>query len=185
MEETLHVKADKQVMSLLTINFWSNIICIGLLAAINRFNLIRGRFGAAAEMAETGSERLLSPELLLFLSVACIVWLVVRIINVLRIKRRMEQVYLRLEGGTVSGMSLAAPSASSREHPDGRPFTIDAGDMREVFVKEVALVNKQQTQALVIKTENDTLVVPGLEQLKMIQGRLTQLLQDSSASASK
>lgn len=185
MEETLHVKADKQVMSLLTINFWSNIICIALLTAINLVNLFRGRFGAAAEAAEAGQERLLSPELLLFLSVACIIWLVFRIISVLRIKHRMEQVFLRLEGSTVSGMSLAAPSASSREHPDGRPFSIDVSAMREVFIKEVVLIQKQQTQALVIRTENDTLVVPGLAQLKTVLGSLSQLVQDSSAAASK
>lgn len=185
MEETLHVKADKQVMSLLTINFWSNIVCIGLLAAINLYNLFRGNFGAAAKVAEAGSERLLSPELLLFLSVACIIWLVIRLIHTLRIKHRMEQVFLRLEGGTVSGISLAAPSASSHEYPDGRPFTIDASAMREVFLQDVALIQKQQAAALVIKTEDDTFVVPALAQLNLVRDSLTKLLQDSSASASK
>lgn len=184
MEETFHVKADKQVMSLLTINFWSNVVCIGLLAAINLVNLFRGNFGAA-KAAEAGSERVLSPELLLFLSAICIVWLVVRMINVQRIKRRMEHVFLRIEGTTVSGISLAVPSASSREHPDGRPFTIDASAMREVFLQEVAIIHKQLAPSLVIKTDDDTFIVPGLAQLYAIRDSLTKLLQDSSASASK
>lgn len=181
MEETFHVKADKQVISLLTINFWSNVVCIGLLVAINLFNLFRGSFGAA----EADSERVLSPELLLILSALCIVWLLVRMIRARRIKHRMEHVFLRLEGTTISGVSLAVPSASSREHPNGCPFTIDASAMREVYLQEVTIVQRQQAPSLVIKTDNDTFIVPGLEQLKMVQGSLTKRLQDSSASASK
>lgn len=182
MEESLYVRADKQVVSLLTINFWSSLVCIVLLAAINLINLFRGGFSAAAYVADGGYGSLFSPRLLLLLSVGCMVWLGIRAIAARRVKRRMEAVFLRVENGAVSGVSLAAPSASSSAYPDGRPFTIDIGDIREISLRDVQVIHKQQAQALIIKTEGDTYVVPGLAQIAAVRDSLADLLQGFSAS---
>ena len=180
MKETWHVKVDTQVMSLLTIHFWSSPVCIVLLFAINLINYLRNSFGLPADMVENEIGRLLSPDLVLLLSAACVIWLLMRAVKVRKVIRRMKHVYLCIDGEMVSGVSMAEPSVSSREYQDGRPFSIHASMMKDVFSKEVQVVQKQLTPALVIKTEDDVFVMPGIALLNESKIRLLQLLEESS-----
>ncbi|MDO4572645.1 MAG: hypothetical protein Q4C13_04685 [Clostridia bacterium] len=179
MDEGLSVRVDKQVMSLLTISVWFNLICIVLLAALNLVRFFRGDFGAAPEEGASGG--LFSSETLLLLCVVCAVWLVLRTLNLLRVRRRMEQVYLRVGGGAVSGVSLPEPSRASREYPNGRPFTLDIASLTEVSSKEIVIVGKQLAPALMLKAGEAGYVVPGIANLEEIKKRLQQGMEAARA----
>ena len=178
MEEIWHVKVDQQIMRLLNINVWSNLFCILLLFAINLIQFLRGSSSTTAPAIENGAS-LLSPELLLFLSVACSIWLVLRAMKAKRICRRMENVFLSIEGDMIEGISLAKPSASSREYPNGRPFRLNVHTIKDVVLQEVSILQKQSAHALAIKTDGDTLIIPGIEQAKEIVAHLSQFSQSS------
>lgn len=179
MEEKWTVKVDKQVMSLLTITIWSNLVCVVLLVAINATNFLRQNT-TAAEAAESVAPQLLSPDVLLLLSAVCVIWLAVRTLSTRKLIKRMSNVFLTVDGNTVSGISMAEPSAPSREYPNGRPFTVQACEITDVTSKEKTISKKHVAPALIIKTADDTFVVPGLEQVNETMGRLLRLRDAAS-----
>ncbi len=178
MEESLTVRMDKSVASLMRVSVWANLICIALLAAVNIINYVRGNFSASAEETSSG---LLSPDVLLLLSAVCVVWLLIRTYSVRRTARSMENVFLTIEGHTVSGFSLPEPALASKGYANGAPFTLDASLITDVYSNETAIIKKQNAMSLFIKAGDETYVLPGLERIPEVKSQLLRLM-DAAAS---
>lgn len=177
MTDQWTVKVDKQVMSLYTITVWSNLICIGLLAAINLVSFFRGDSAAAAAGE---ARRLLSPDMLLLLSAVCAIWLVINLFSTRRLARRMANVFLTMDGDTISGVSLPDPASPPRNYPTGRPFTVQVRDLRDVSSKEMRITKKQVAPALVLTTAEDTYVLPGIERVHEIKSHILRRMDTYS-----
>ena len=178
MEETEAriYRADKQYTSILNISKWSNLACIGVLAAICLVKYFQSGTTAAAESGNTTG--LLSLDTMLLISALLSAYLLYRFFSVRRTLERIQQVYLRIDGDCVAGVSLANPMSPDRAYPNGRPFTLQSYEIIDVSVREITYLKQNMAPALTIKTPEDTYVIPALCGVEDARMHLEQLMAE-------
>ena len=155
---------DRQATSLLDITFWSNVVVITLLIAINAVNFQR---------AATGGETLVkiaSPELIAIISGVLAVWMGVGCFTAMRVKARLKKVFLRLSETGVSGVSMPEPMNNKK----GTPFEIAYADVTEIRAAEMHITTKSTVSSLRIVCGERQYDVPAPERMQ----ELMELLAD-------
>ncbi len=162
--QEMNYKVDRQATSLLDITFWSNIVVIALLIAINAVNFYR---------AATGGETLVkiaSPELIAILSAVLALWMGVSCFTAMRVKARLKKVYLRLTEAGVAGISMPEPMNNKK----GRAFEVAYTDITEIRAAEMHVTAKSTISSLRIVCDKQEYDVPAPEHLQ----ELMELLSD-------
>jgi hypothetical protein len=155
----INAVVDRQATSLLDISFWSNIVVITLIAAINAVNLIR---------AGTGHDPLvgaITPGLVLVVSLALIAWMGIGCIEFKTIKHRLGKVRVMLDDIGISGYTLANPTM--RE--EGERFSISYADVCYAGIVDVPISKKHSVPSLKIATAERAYVIPAPENLREIE----------------
>ena len=163
MEEPKIYRVDKQFTSLASISAWTSLACIGLLAIICLVKYFQGGDATAESGNTTG---FLPLQTMLYISVALSLYLVYRFFAMRKLQMRLQQVYLRIDGETVTGISLANPLSPDHDYPNGRPFSIQAHEIREVELREVRLMKQNTAPAIALQTDGALYVVPALENIR-------------------
>lgn len=155
---------DRQAISLLDITFWSNVVVIALLFAINAVN-----FSRAAAGGET-LVKIASPELIAIISAVLAVWMGVSCFTAMRVKARLKNVFIRLSETGVSGVSIPEPMSNKK----GTAFEIAYGDITEIRIAEMHITTKSTVSSLRIVCGKQEYDIPAPEHLQ----ELMELLSD-------
>jgi hypothetical protein len=162
--QEMNCKVDRQVTSLLDITFWSNIVVIVLLIAINAVNFQR---------AATGGETLVkiaSPELIAIISGILAIWMGVSCFTAMRVKARLKNVFIRLSETGVSGVSMPEPMNNKK----GTAFEVAYKDITGIRAAETHVTTKSTISSLRIICGEREYDVPAPEHLQ----ELMELLAD-------
>lgn len=159
--EPITVRVDRQALSLLDITKWSNLACALLLAGLNVVGLFRS--SGAEEAAQNPA---LSPDLLLLLSVFIGGWMILRAVQAVAVKRRLDRVTLTVSDDGVEGVSLPAPTARDGDFPDGEHFSVPFSAIEGASVVEVAITKNHKAPSLRLECGEAVYIVPAPERLK-------------------
>ena len=149
-------KVDRQTTILLDFMFWSNALVLAFIVVINAINLARVNMGQKALLTTA------SPQLVLLVSFAIILYLGFNCFNALAIKRRLVGVSVSLDESGVSGFSLPSPTTNEKAEPFAVPFS----QIETVSITEVAITKKHMAPSLKIETAERAYYVPAPEGLK-------------------
>ena len=149
-------KVDRQTTILLDFMFWSNALVLAFIVVINAINLARVNMGQKALLTTA------SPQLVLLVSFAIILYLGFNCFNALAIKRRLVGISVSLDESGVSGLSLPSPTTNEKAEPFAVPFS----QIETVSIAEVAITKKHMAPSLKIETAERAYYVPAPEGLK-------------------
>lgn len=162
--EKITAKVDRQATSLLDITIGSNLIVILIIIGINIVNLIRANSAEGALLSAA------SPNLVIIVSLALVLYLLYGCWGAFSTRRRLGKVFVSIDEAGVSGVSLSNPTTA--EQPE--PFSIPYARISSVSVDGVALTKKHTVLALKIESAERAFFVPAPEGLK----ELVQLIAD-------
>ena len=149
-------KVDRQTTILLDFMFWSNVLVLAFIVVINVINFARVNLGQKALLTTA------SPQLVLLVSFAIVLYLGYNCYNALAIKRRLVGVSVTLESSGVSGLSLPSPATNEKAEPFSVPFS----QIETVSIVEIAITRKHTVPSLKIETAERAYYVPAPEGLK-------------------
>ena len=149
-------KVDRQTTILLDFMFWSNALVLAFIVVINAINLARVNLGQTALLTTA------SPQLVLLVSFAIVLYLGYNCYNALAIKRRLVGVSVTLDNSGVSGLSLPSPTTNEKAEPFSVPFS----QIETVSISEISITRKHMAPSLKIETAERAYYVPAPEGLK-------------------
>lgn len=155
---------DRQATSLLDITFWSNIVVIALLIAINAVN-----FSRAAAGGET-LVKIASPELIAIISAVLAIWMGVSCFTAMRVKARLKNVFIRLSETGVSGVSMPEPMNNKK----GTAFEVTYKDITGIRATETHVTTKSTVSSLRIVCGDREYDIPSPEHMQ----ELMEILAD-------
>ncbi len=171
MEQQTTAKVDRQATGLLDISFWSNIVVMVLIIGITAVNFFRAQTAQGALLSNA------SPELVLIVSAALVLYLGYGCFTVMTTKLRLNQAYISIDQAGVSGCSLEKPMM--RE--PGEPFTAAFGEIRSVSIVGVPITKKHVAASLKIETADRSYVVPAPEGLHDLVNTLSERMTGGAA----
>ena len=149
-------KVDRQTTILLDFMFWSNVLVLAFIVVINVINFARVNLGQKALLTTA------SPQLVLLVSFAIVLYLGYNCYNALAIKRRLVGVSVTLDNSGVSGLSLPSPTTNEKAEPFSVPFS----QIETVSIVEIAITKKHMAPSLKIETDANAFYIPAPEGLK-------------------
>ncbi|MDD4311137.1 MAG: hypothetical protein PHW41_01485 [Eubacteriales bacterium] len=154
--KNITAKVDRQATMLLDLTFWSNAVVLLFIVVINVINLARVSLGQTALLTTA------SPQMVLLVSFAIILYLGYNSFNALAIKRRLLGVSFTMDETGVTGTSLPNPAISEQ----GETFSVPFSQIVEVSIVEVSITRKHTAPSLKIETAERAYYVPAPEGLK-------------------
>lgn len=151
-------KVDRQATSLLDITFWSNLVVIAVVVAINIVNIIREGTGGRLLISFA------SPEFVMIASAILCVWMLVRAISALITKKRLKSVFIGVTDQGIEGVSLPEPMKKTK----GRLFSIPFDQICEATIVEIAITKKNVVPSLKIGTTRESYTIPAPERMRFI-----------------
>ena len=155
---------DRQTTVLLDITFWSNAAVLLFIVVINVINLTRANLGQTALLTTA------SPQLVLIVSLAIVLYLGYNCFSVLSTKRRLSGVSVTIDEAGVSGLSMPNPTTSEK----AEAFSALYAQIESVSISEIAITKKHMAPSLKIETAERAYYVPAPEKLK----ELVQMIAD-------
>jgi len=162
--EKITAKVDRQATSLLDITIGSNLIVILIIIGINIVNLVRANSAEGALLSAA------SPNLVIIVSLALVLYLLYGCWGAFSTRRRLGKVFVSIDDSGVSGVSLSNPTTAERSEEFSVPFS----QIQSVSVDGVALTKKHTVLSLKLETAERAYYVPAPEGLK----ELVQLIAD-------
>ncbi len=156
--QKITAKVDRQATSLLDFTFWSNIVVLAFITGVNIVNFNRASTEQGALLAAA------SPNLVLIVSLALILYMGYGCYGALSTKNRLHRVVLAMDDAGVSGVSLPNPTKNEQ----GEAFSISFDQIYSVSIVDIAITKKHTAPSLKIESVECAYFVPAPEGLKEI-----------------
>ena len=154
--QKITAKVDRQATVLLDITFWSNAVVLLFIVVINVINLARVNRGQTALLTTA------SPQLVLIVSLAIVVYLGYNCFSALSTKRRLRIVSVTVDEEGITGLSLPNPTTNEM----GELFLVSFSQIETVSIVEIAITKKHMVPSLKIETAERAFYIPAPEGLK-------------------